>query len=426
MHDINENIRDLIVKHIRNELKPEEKDQLQQWINASGDNRRLFEDLTNLPLLYQKLNRCDQYDLEKDDVWVEIEKSLASGNRTRLSFLKGKRRWLKYAAAAAILIITMAGYLWFYKATPDKSPQQETIAKVENDVPPGQHKAMLTLSDGRKIVLDSAAQGELTQQQGIKVLNKDGQLVYDASKVSPTGGDLEGAYNTLSTTKGQMYATILSDGSRVWLNSASSVKYPVAFSGKNRSVEITGEAYFEVKHDATKPFFVIFSSPRAFGEGRKGTVEVLGTRFNINAYDDEAAVKTTLLEGSVKMASGKWRVASGSSGAYSNSEVILQPGEQAVLYRDHHSPLTINHSPNLESVLAWKEGRFYFDGADISEVMRQLERWYNIEVVYEGARPTLLFGGKMERNLNLSQVLRALEYTGIRFRIEGRKLIVMP
>lgn len=309
----------------------------------------------------------------------------------------GWRRWV----AAAIITGLIAGAAWFTWNTSNEQPDKNIIAqeqRFQNDVEPGGFKARLTLADGTTIVLDSAAAGELARQGNTLVLNKDGQLIYDVQAES----EKEIIYNTLHTAKGEMYTTVLADGSKIWLNAASSIKFPVAFSGKERKVEITGEAYFEIAHNPSKPFKVI-----------KGDVEVavLGTHFNVNAYDDESEIKVTLLEGSVKVSTTKQL----------NNSATLIPGQQA-----HINQSTIQLiNPDLEHVMAWKNGRFLFKSIDIKSLMKELERWYDIEVSYERI-PATGFNARITRNTPLSSILKALELTGdVRFRIEGRRVVVM-
>lgn len=297
------------------------------------------------------------------------------------------RVWWPAAAAAvlaAILVFTLR----------PGTPKKELAGKA--DVAPGHSGAMLTLADGKQITLDSMGNGILANQNGTTVIMQNGGLSYDAGKASGI------AYNTVSTPRARQFRLTLPDGSQVWLNAASAIRYPTAFTGNERKVEVKGEAYFEVAKDAAKPFLVQINN--------QATLEVLGTHFNINAYDDETNIRATLLEGSVKI-------------SLRTEAAILQPGQQAEV----NSNIKINNQVNTAQVVAWKEGTFNFDQLGIAEVMRQLSRWYNIEVVYEGAIPTRKFYGEIGRNLSLSQVLEGLKASGVNFRIEaGNRLVVLP
>jgi ferric-dicitrate binding protein FerR (iron transport regulator) len=313
------------------------------------------------------------------------------------------RPTLKYAAAV-ILIAALGGY-WFLSRN-KKMPVAKTETKqtpVNNDVAPGQYKAKLTLADGSTIILDSAKTGQLVQQGEINVLNKDGQLVYE--KRGETNKVL---YNTLSTSKAETYLTVLSDGTKVWLNSQSSIHYPVAFMGDVRKVEITGEAYFEVAPAVGK------NGKRPFIVGVNGMeVEVLGTHFNINSYSNESAIKTTLLEGKIRVHSSA-----------SNTEKILTPGEQAVL---QDNKIVVNKNVDVDAEVAWRFGYFNFNNADLKTVMRQLERWYDVNVVYEGkVSNDMELIGKIPRSMNLSQVLNVLQTQQVHYKVESHKIIILP
>jgi len=295
------------------------------------------------------------------------------------------RRWLGWAAAAAIMMLAASTYFWWHKE------QRPAITQVNNKVTPGKNKAILTLSDGSAIVLDSA--GRKTFRQGnTAIYQQNGQLQYNAQGIAPSL-----SYNKLTTPRGGQYKVVLPDGSEVWLNAASSLRYPIAFSGNERLVELTGEAYFEVQSSSAMPFRVKVNNT---------VVDVLGTHFNIMAYDDEQALRTTLLEGSVKVGSR-----------------ILHPGQQAVATADQ---ITVLDRVDVQEAIAWKNGIFQFNKASLQVVMRQLSRWYDVEVVYEGKIPDLEFLGKMQRELDLSEVLSILEKSGVRFRVDGRKIIVTP
>jgi ferric-dicitrate binding protein FerR (iron transport regulator) len=308
------------------------------------------------------------------------------------------RRWGRVAAAVLLLLAAGIAYRSMFMTDKSSVPQQAAIIK---DIAPGTQGAILTLGDGRQVLLDSQRNGLIAKQGATNVTLKDGAIGYDKNST----GAATTIYNTMTTPRGRQYQLLLPDGSRVWLNAASSIRYPVAFSGHERKVQITGEVYFEVAKNPAMPFKVNINNT--------STVEVLGTHFNVNAYEDEAAMKTTLLEGKVKVSSmlnGEWS--------------IIKPGEQAIA--SSNSPFTIDHSPDIDQVMAWKNGLFSFDNATIQTVMRQLSRWYNIDIIYEGNIPEQHFFGQMTRDLSLLQVLRGLQVTKVNVRLEGRKLIIKP
>ncbi len=312
-------------------------------------------------------------------------------------------RWWMTAAA---LVLLVSGIWWMVSRSKNNQPASQPVSTIA-DVQPGKHGAILTLANGRQLVLDSLGNGVVADQTGVKVMLEDGKLRYNEL---PNAGSQSPVYNSISTPRGRQFQLILPDGSKVWLNAASSIKYPVAFSSNDRRVEITGEAYFEVTNDKSKPFYVTRGDVQ---------VQVLGTNFNINAYEDEDAIKTTLLEGSVKVVNGQWSMANGNT-------AILKPGEQAIIAATH-SPFTIHHSPDLEQIVAWKNGLFNFQDASLQQVMRQLARWYDVEIVYENGIPDIEFGGKMGRDLTLSNVLHFLEKSGLHCRLtDHRRLVVMP
>ncbi|NQX42290.1 FecR protein [Pedobacter steynii] len=311
--------------------------------------------------------------------------------------------WKKIAAVASVLLfISVGGYILWHQSI---SGQQTVHNQVQhNDIAPGGNKAVLTLANGKEIILTDAKNETLASQSGINI-NKtnNGQVVYKKIATPVQNPELI-TYNSIATPRGGQYRLTLADGTNVWLNAASSIKYPVVFSGKERRVEITGEVYFEVGHDATKPFRVVSNGQ---------VVEVLGTHFNINAYRDENVVKTTLLEGKVKVSS--------TVGAK-----ILKPGEQAQLEKGNILVADVD----INEVIAWKNGLFDFQDASIETVMRQLSRWYDVDVEYRGKIPETLFTGKLHRAVNASQVIDILSYFKIHFKIENegikKKIIVMP
>jgi ferric-dicitrate binding protein FerR (iron transport regulator) len=335
--------------------------------------------------------------------------------------------WKRLAAAAAIVLLIGAG-IWFgVVRTPKKElVTNKTKTTLTNDVEPGGNKAILTLGDNSTIVLDNAANGQLAQQGTTSVMkSKDGLIAY--SHPTDGAGREQATWNTLTTPRGGQYQLVLPDGSKVWLNAASSIKFPAAFTGNEREVEITGEVYFEVapvrlRSGLKMPFKVTIPGGAA--------IEVLGTHFNVNAYPDETSVRTTLLEGSVKV--NQSAIGNRQSAKDAERAVVLKPGEQAVLaavnsrFTIADSRLTIDHSPDLDQVMAWKNGLFHFENVDIKTVMRQISRWYDIEVEYKGAinnEPLII---EIPRNTNLSDVLKVLETTTeLQLKVEGKKVIVM-
>jgi transmembrane sensor len=322
------------------------------------------------------------------------------------------------AAAVVVLIISVTAAMLLRNKNQEvvqQTPEQKP-AVTPKPIVPGRNQAVLTLADGSQIVLDTAANGDLTQQDGVKVIKLDGRLTYDSKQHSEAPH-----YNTISTPRGGQYQLELADGSKVWLNAASSLRFPTAFTGNERTVELTGEGYFEVAHNASMPFHVRVNDME---------VEVLGTHFNINSYTDEPAIKTTLLEGKVRV--NKPAIGNRQSAKDAERSVVLKPGEQAVLAAANspltidHSPFTIDHSPDLEQVMAWKNGRFIFQSADLETVMRQIARWYDVEVIYE-KRSTETVTGTLSRSGNINLLLQKLEATGkIAFEIKGKQIIVRP
>lgn len=311
-----------------------------------------------------------------------------------------RRKRMAMIAAAAALVIAIAGAWWFTQST--TAPAAGIVQQPHPAIVPGGDKAVLTLADGSTIVLDSSQNGLLSQQGNVKVIKVGGQLAYDNAH-NPTNQTAGIAYNTLSTPRGGQYMLLLEDGSKVWLNAASSIRYPTIFSTKERIVELTGEAYLEIAKNPTRPFRVMV---------RGMQVEVLGTRFNVNAYGDERTINTTLLEGSVKISIG------------GKEPKILKPGQQAQLTTA--GSISIVEGVDLEEVVAWKDGLFQFNKADLHTVMRQIARWYDVDIAFEGNLPVRYFGGKISRNSNITEVLRVLQLSKIQARIEGRKLIVSP
>lgn len=401
---------DLIDHYVAGTLSGEERKQLKEALN-DPENLAYLDEVLLLTFMNDTY-LFEEQDKEKivinEGIIQKIRKlsednCLADDGQTTVKKLPD-RTWLR--AAAVIFFILLGGAIsWWLSGNRENSNDKDTVATVQHriDVPPGKSGAILKLADGREVVLDSLADGVVATQWGTKVELKNGRLVYDAEKKN--GGKI--LYNTMTTPKGRQFQLVLPDGTKVWLNAASSITYPASFSGDARRVKVSGEAYFEVTKMKEMPFYVTINE--------RAEVKVLGTHFNINAYDDEQGIKTTLLEGSIRASL---------LGADKVPEfLILQPGQQAEVTRDRK--IKLNQSVNTDQVMAWKNGFFNFENASLGEIMRQLSRWYDIEVVYKQGVPPMVFGGEISRNVSLAGLLSGLERAGVHFRIEeGNRLIV--
>lgn len=305
--------------------------------------------------------------------------------------------WRRISVAASIIFaVAFGSYFLFLKKDHLQNTATQRVALKDVTAPKGS-KAMIQLANGNTVLLNSINSGTLASQGNIKVLKEaNGEIVY-------SGEETEVSYNTLVNPRGSNVVNItLQDGSKVWLNSESSIKYPTAFSGKDRKVELTGEAYFEVTHNTAMPFKVNVAG--------KEEVEVLGTHFNINSYEDEPSVRTTLLEGSVKVNKDL-------------ASILIKPGDQAVLSGNDVN-FTVKTNVDMDAVIAWKNGYFSFQNAGIKSIMKSFSRWYNIDVVYEGIIPQIKFSGEMGRNLSLNEVLSTLKGFDIHYKIDGNQLLI--
>ena len=378
---------------------PNERDELMELLMHDENDEQLKMLLTNT---WQAFNSQQQLfnDKQGDDMFVNIlniEKELK--NVSPAIIVKRSFSWVKFAAAAMFIITAGSVYFWLnnIKISPQTVQAKIISTKVTPVIAAGTNKAVLTLADGSNIVLDSMGQGILAKQGNAKVIKLNTTtLAYNATDEN----NQEVLYNTLATPNGGKYQLILPDGSKVWLNAASSIHFPTIFTGKERRVTVTGEAYFEVAKNAAMPFKITVKDME---------VEVLGTHFNVMAYDDENSMNTTLLEGSVKISKGVIKK-------------MLVPGQQSVI----NSTGEINIvDADMEEVMAWKNGWFQFNAADIKTVMRQISRWYAVEVVYEGKIPDGHYSGAVSRDNDIFQVLKIMQSGGVRFTIEGRKVIVL-
>lgn len=368
-----EQITELIKKYKAGRLTPEEKAILESWYIDQAAN--------------------SNFELNPD----EIYKNLALiGKQLPLKYSNAyiKPLWRNLAAAAILIFILLGGYFLLHQKK-IASPS----ALVKNDIAPGKSKATLILANGKKVALSRMVNGQFA---GIAVNNiKTGVLTYTVQAVA---GETKNTsqFNTLETANCEQYEVILSDNTHVWLNASSSIKYPIAFTGKERIVELTGEAYFEIAHHEAMPFKI---------KTQQQEVEVLGTHFDINAYTDEKATATTLIEGSVKV-----------SLVSNHKSIVIRPGEQAT---GNNTELTVKQI-DTDAAIAWKNGYFQFDDESLESVMRKISRWYNIEIEYqESALKDQRFSGTVSRYKNISQIIKVLELTNaVHFKIQDNKILV--
>lgn len=394
----NTRLNSLLQRFHNKTASQEEIDELRSLINSSDVDEELKKIWDQVP--------------EQDPFFSE-EKSaqILAGilqHQPVVVMMPKKRRLAMIMAAAAVLVLLFAGTWFYFNTSGTAKPGTENIVKTDDHkqtIMPGGDKAILTLSDGTVIVLDSISNGTLALQGNSKVIKLNDQVVYNNNQQAGTA--IETTYNTLSTPRGGQYMLTLEDGTKVWLNAASSIKYPSAFNAGERTVELTGEAYFEVAKNPAKPFKVSV---------RGMEIQVLGTHFNVMAYSDEVAVKTTLLEGSVKV-SGKHPQ------TMNYKPQTLIPGQQA--QQNKAGEFKIINDVDLEQVVAWKNGYFQFNRDGIEVIMKQIARWYDVEISYEGKIAAREFGGKISRNSDIREILKVLELSDVHFRIEGKKIIVM-
>ncbi len=344
--------------------------------------------------LSSKLND-EQKQLLKNEIYNELIKETVEFNQPRIVRISGRQLLSRIAVAASVIFLICAIF-FYYNYKPAANKRQFVL----NDIRPGDNKAILTLANGEQIVLTDAGNGKIAKENNT-IINKtaDGELIYINK------GTKSLAYNTVSTPRGGQYTLTLSDGTKVFLNAASSLKYPVAFTDKERRVELTGEAYFEVARNAAKPFKVTSGDQ---------VVEVLGTHFNINGYSDEPIIKTTLIEGSVRIYAGK-------------QALMLAAGQQSLTISDGRGNLKIllNKDADIASDIAWRNGLFQFNNASIREVMKDAARWYDVDVTYENDLPAVKVTGQISRKVNLSGLLELMEFAGARIKIEGRHVTIL-
>jgi transmembrane sensor len=390
-------IKSLLQRFLSNEATPEEIAEILAWLRTNEHNEALLQEVW-------EEQRLATPPADWQDIWMQVDaatRPLAEPVRRTYPI---RRLW---PAVAAALILLVAGLFLVIRRQGATGSGDMPITAGVADAAPGRDGAILTLTDGSRISLDSAGKGVPATQGGAKISLQGNRLAYTPT-ADVTNGNGEQAtspldltYNMVTTPRGRQFSLLLPDGSRVWLNAASSLRFPTAFAGKERRVELTGEAYFEIAKDKSRPFIVQTDNTET---------EVLGTSFNISAYRDEDAVDATLIEG---------RIRTGSQA----EQVTLIPGEQAKM----GAKVAVNHQANVEQAIAWKNGAFNFESMGLKEVMRQLARWYDLDVVYEPGVKDFKFGGEMSRNVPLSSLLKGLQDMEVHFRIENdHKLVVMP
>lgn len=378
----------LLYKELEGNLSEAEAAELQSWKAENPEHIKFFDEVMD------ENGFVDLVRMHHPENKETVRRNIITKMERQLEFKVvplNRRNFFRIAVAACIAaLIIVGGYFMFFNSTKETGTPQ--IVKATDVEAPKSDKALIRFDNGKVIAVDtftSYTDGNVTVTK-----MADGRIVY-------SGLGTEVKFNTLTNPRGSKVIDMtLADGSHIWLNAGSSITYPVAFTGNERKVSMTGEAYLEVAHNSTMPFTV-----------SKGdvNVQVLGTKFNVNAYDDESAIKVTLLDGSVKVLKG-------------NSSNVIKPGQQARIAGD----IKVVNGEDLEQVMAWKNGNFKFSRTDLKVIMREIGRWYDVEVIYEGNIPEQLYNVGVPRTVNVSEVLKGLEYTGAHFSVEGKKIIVRP
>jgi ferric-dicitrate binding protein FerR (iron transport regulator) len=373
--------KELLKKYLEGKASAEDQALLEAWYEQ-----------------FEMKDRLDVAETEREERLDRVRNAIIKHSGRKQARIKKMGSWYRISAAAVLLIFLSAG-LYFYLSKSHEIPV--TTRNQSKYITPGNYRATLTLANGQKILITKSLRGLIAEQGSTVIKADNGQSIAYVTN----GTETKAAYNTLSTVRGEQspYPLILTDGTKVWLNAASSITFPTAFGGNDRVVKITGEALFQVAHNAAKPFRVICNGQ---------IVDDIGTWFNINAYIDEPVIRTTLLEGKVKVST-------------SDGSALLKPGQQSVINNSGTSTaITVSDSVNTEQVLAWENGKFIFSNTDIKTVMRQVERWYNVEVEYDKGFMNATFSGGFSRSMDFSKVLRSLAFTGVDFQVKGRKIIV--
>jgi ferric-dicitrate binding protein FerR (iron transport regulator) len=406
MENSNERVKYLIIQHLKGKLTIHEQLELQEWVNSANDHQEIFDQFSDPDRLKDELK---EYSEARTRTWEKIDGRIktpiyiegpAESNNPAIHPIR--RHLRAYIAAASLLGVVVIGYTWLRLSFTPSETRPVWSPVAARDVAPGSDKAVLTLANDSNIVLENAANGSLTTQGSAQVVKDKRSLSYtvtasDQGESAPTAM----VFNTLTTPRAGQFQLVLPDGTKVWLNNASSLRYPTNFSGTTREVQLTGEAYFEVAKNSSQPFLV---------KASKATIQVLGTSFNVMAYYDEPVIRTTLLTGKVSIGTA-------------THKSILSPGEQGVL--DQDGIITVAKDIDTDEVIAWQKGFFNFTGSNLNDVLRQLARWYDVEVVYTAPPPAkYTCDGEIGRNLNLITILKHLERKDVHFKLEGNRLIV--
>lgn len=406
-------ISNLISKYREGTLSLEEQAELDAWLAESAENRSLLAELMNPKVLAEKLKIFSEVDSEA--IWQKTMQQIDPAARV-ITLQPTKRIWWKYAAAAAVIGLSVAGWFYFQSATQQQAPvvaeQQNTNgnAETKDDILPGSSKATLTLMDGQTVALDNTGDEQKIQQHKISISWTNGRLLYSGNEANGRDPIAVGStvlYNTVTTPRGGQYEVVLPDGSIAWLNAASSLRFPIAFAGSERKVLLTGEAFFKITPNKNKPFRVEIRTPQ---QEDGGTVEVLGTTFNVNAYTDDALIRTTLLEGAVKLTTKK-------------GKQVLKPGQEAAA--DKTGKIRQVKKVNIDEAVAWRNGHISLE-SDLKIVLQNIARWYNVGIEYRGTLPAKSLVGKIPRSYSIDVALEALQSQGIKLELnrKERKIVV--
>jgi transmembrane sensor len=408
-------VQKVVIKYLRQENLSEAESAILERLLATEGGRELIEKFEDKEWVSAQLQRMQ----EQNDqiVWEKIQSGSAMDGARLAGMVdsivvpmprKGLRGIWRAGVAAAVIVVVAGAAYWGLMRGPTEAIKPPVTATVAREVLPGGDRAVLTLGDGTQINLDSSAFGRVADQGNVKISKQaNGQLVYSVLNEKPNAP----AFNTLSTPRAGQFSILLPDGTKVWLNNASSLRYPTNFTGASREVTLNGEGFFDVAKNPAMPFKVSVKNSGVGEDG--GIVKVLGTSFNVMAYPDEGSERITLLQGSIQVEG-------------QGHKQTLKPAEQSVIGSD--GSVQTMRNVNVQEVTAWTKGYFHFDHTSLEGTMRQLARWYDVEVVYKGNPADQAFTGtgKIQRNLPLAVVLKALETEHIHFQLEGRKLIVTP